>query len=677
MAIVVSYAHTLIPFLFFLTAIECTSFYSLPPNSYAVSTTASLPNPLAELRRRRQQNPKTPPQSHSLPLRIPLHHTLNQPNALSATNTTRVPLSDLSDTQYFGTIAVGTQEFLVTFDSGSSDLWVPSSKCTACECDSTSKCVRHKFEEEQSPTYKPANYPGTNTQAVFSDTYGSGNVTCLVGIDTLTLGGKGNEITTSNILFGMATGEKAIFNNFYADGILGLAFPGVAGLVAPATGKQFWLLGEMFLQNPKLNPCFSVHMTSVYDSSGTGGGELIIGGYDDTLINDQNSIPGIPFAYTTVHPIEFRHGAAIATKDLEKGGFYAWWLVSIHPAVVTQNGDLIVDLCDEEDGCFAMIDTGTSLISVPQHKWDSLLSSLGQGASTSSSSTSGTSTALQCKRYNAGTFCDLCPYDGLHEASWLSCYPDIAIDVPLSAVDEVYPLDPNTNKTYTSYRMLMKPEDYLILITDNVGHPRHLQLQAFPSASPLQQATWILGDTFLRQYITKYDIENSMATTTSSPRVGFATTSGYFTNATFPPGGGGGNVTPNNGPFDNLPAWFWWVCYGCVMLGTVLVVWACYSCCCKRLLKKGHSSTRPQNTSVNGSTLANNNAQESLLAGPLQWPATEGVAGVITGVYNPSQKEDVIYAPPSSIISNSGKRGKKKESRRVSFSASDDYLGEV
>ncbi len=80
---------------------------------------------------------------------------------------------------------------------------------------------------------------------------------------------------------------------------------------------------------------------------------------------------------------------------------------------------------------------------------------------------------------------------------------------------------------------------------------------------------------------------------------------------------------------------------------------------------------------MNGSTLANNNAQESLLAGPLQWPATEGVAGVITGVYNPSQKEDVIYAPPSSIISNSGKRGKKKESRRVSFSASDDYLGEV
>lgn len=103
-----------------------------------------------------------------------------------------VKIYNYLDAQYYGEISIGTppQNFGVVFDTGSSNLWVPSKECRLSPA-----CYLHRyFDSSKSSTYMTN---GTK----FNITYGSGAVVGFVGQDTTTVAG----LKAEGSLFGQVT----------------------------------------------------------------------------------------------------------------------------------------------------------------------------------------------------------------------------------------------------------------------------------------------------------------------------------------------------------------------------------------------------------------------------------------------------------------------------------------
>ncbi|NP_001290503.1 chymosin precursor [Camelus dromedarius] len=127
----------------------------------------------------------------------------------------REPLTSYLDSQYFGKIYIGTppQEFTVVFDTGSSDLWVPSIYCKSNVCKN-----HHRFDPRKSSTFRNLGKP-------LSIHYGTGSMEGFLGYDTVTV----SNIVDPNQTVGLSTeqpGEVFTYSEF--DGILGLAYPSLA-----------------------------------------------------------------------------------------------------------------------------------------------------------------------------------------------------------------------------------------------------------------------------------------------------------------------------------------------------------------------------------------------------------------------------------------------------------------
>jgi cathepsin D len=224
-----------------------------------------------------------------------------------------VPLTDYSNTQYYGTIGIGTppQLFKVIFDTGSSNVWVPSKKCTSISC-----LFHTRYDSAKSSTYR-ANGTKLHIQ------YGSGAIDGFLSNDVVTVA----SLSVQNQGFAEVTAEQGLSFLFgKLDGIAGMAFPSIAveGVVP--------LWNNLVAQKLVESNVFSFYLSKI---SGDTRSAMILGGSDPKYYTGKMNY--VPLKNTT------------------------YWLIGWDDAKV--NG-VRLGLCSGAP-CFAAVDTGTSLIAGP------------------------------------------------------------------------------------------------------------------------------------------------------------------------------------------------------------------------------------------------------------------------------------------------------------------------
>merc|ERR1712024_173187 len=273
---------------------------------------------------------------HKIPLtRIQKERTVEDvqkslKNIANRYNTKDDPHEDLVnylDAQYYGPIEIGTpgQTFNVIFDTGSSNLWVPSQKCSIFEL----ACRTHnRYDSSKSSTYKEN---GTE----FEIRYGSGSMSGFLSADTTCMAG----VCVTDQTFAEATHEPGL--SFIAarfDGILGMAFPKISVDGVPP------VFNNMVDQGVVDAPVFSFWLNR--NPNEELGGVMVLGGSDPTLYEGEMS-------YVNVDAADY-------------------WRITMDGLALAEDNTIGCN-----GGCVGIVDTGSSLLVGPPAETDAINKAIG------------------------------------------------------------------------------------------------------------------------------------------------------------------------------------------------------------------------------------------------------------------------------------------------------------
>ncbi|KAK6913599.1 Peptidase family A1 domain [Dillenia turbinata] len=226
-----------------------------------------------------------------------------------------VYLKNYLNTQYYGEIGIGSpsQSFNVVFDTGSSNLWVPSSKCYF----SISCYLHSRYSSRLSSTY-------TKIGKSCKIRYGTGSISGFFSQDNLQVG----DFMVKDQVFIEVTREGFLTSLLVAkfDGVLGLGFPDIS------VGQAMPIWYNMEQQGLLNQQIFSFWLNRNPESKE--GGEIVFGGVDwRHFKGDHTYVPVIQTGYW----------------EIEVGDFLI--------------ADSSTGFC--RGGCAAVLSSGTSLLAGP------------------------------------------------------------------------------------------------------------------------------------------------------------------------------------------------------------------------------------------------------------------------------------------------------------------------
>lgn len=245
-----------------------------------------------------------------------------------------IAITNFQDSEYYGRISLGTpsQSFLVIYDTGSSNLWVPSSSCDGSKFPS---CTNHTlFDDTKSSTYS------ANGKAL-TIPYGSGTCSGHLSNDVITIGGYKVKGT-----FGEITNEPGdVWSESPFDGICGLGYPQIA-VDQVTTPFDLLMNGKVLDKNE-----FSFYLSSGEKPTSA----LVLGGVkEDYYVGNFTYVP---------------------TQKLL--GQMGYWL--IHGTDIKVDG-VSTKACNglfSGGTCKFVVDTGTSILTGPTKQINALISKVG------------------------------------------------------------------------------------------------------------------------------------------------------------------------------------------------------------------------------------------------------------------------------------------------------------